>query len=318
MRVRKESVVGGLVGGALAATVLIVFFFFFDLARGDALATPAFLAEALLQTAADGGPGVMIAFTAAHYVAFMALGVFAAVLFELTGAPQTMLVGAAYGLFVCSLVFYAALVLTGSDILAAPGWPAVFGGNVIAGMIIVGYLRWASRDDALDAAPDEHTPATVIRHGVIAGLIGASIVAVWFLIVDSVTGRPLFTPAALGSIVLYGAEAQTVVISTWTVLGYSLVHAAGFVLFGIIINALVTEAERFPPFVFGLIVLFVVFETFSILLIAMLGNWLMAELAWWSLLAGNLFAAVGIGLYMWRVHPKLRRELSDDALWASS
>jgi len=311
-------VVRGLVGGALAATALIVFFFFFDLARGNPLATPAFLAEALLAAGGDGGPGVMVLFTVAHYVAFMALGVLAAVLFEITSAPQTMLVGAAYGLFVCSIAFYAALVLTGSDILAAPGWPAVFGGNVMAGMIIVGYMRWAAREEARDAAQDEHKPAAVIRQGVIAGLIGASIVAVWFLIVDSVAGRPLFTPAALGSVVLYGAEAQQVVISTWTVLGYSMVHAAGFVLFGVIVSALVTEAERFPPFVFGLIVLFVVFETFSILLIAMLGNWLMAELAWWSLLAGNLLAAVGIGLYMWRVHPKLRQELSDDALWANS
>lgn len=207
--------------------------------------------------------------------------------------------------------------MTGSDILAAPAWPVVFGGNVLAGMIIVGYLGWSTRrDEAVGGAAE---PAVdVIHQGVIAGLIGASIVAVWFLIVDSVAGRPLFTPAALGSVVLYGAEAQQVVISTWTVLGYSLMHAAGFVLFGIIVSALVAQAEKFPPFVFGLIVLFVVFETFSILLIAMLGNWLMAELAWWSLLVGNLLAATGIGLYMWRVHPKLRRELTDDALWAGS
>ena len=317
MTIGRESAMRGLVGGALAATALIVLFFFFDLARGEALATPTFLAGALLQSS-GGGPGMMIVFTVAHYLAFMALGVLAAVLLELTGAPRNLFVGAAFGLFVCSIAFYAALVFTGTDILAAPAWPVVFGGNVLAGMIIVGYLRWSGREDEVLGVTNEVRAQEVIQQGIVAGLIGAAVVATWFLIVDSVAGRPLFTPAALGSVVLYGAGATEVEISTGTVLGYSLIHVAGFLLFGVIVNALVTQVEKFPPFVFGLIVLFVVFETFSILLIAMLGNWLMQELAWWSLLIGNLLAAIAIGLYMWRVHPKLREELTDDALWAGS
>ena len=317
MTISREGAIRGLVGGALAATALIVLFFFFDLARGAALATPAFLAEALLQTGGEG-PGMMIVFTVTHYLAFMALGVLAAVLFDLTDAPRNLLVGAAYGLFVCSMAFYMALVLTGTDVLSAPAWPIVFGGNVIAGMIIVAYLRWSGREGGVPGVREDLKAHTVIRQGVVAGLIGAAVVAVWFLIVDSVAGRPLFTPAALGSVVLHGAGATEVEISVGTVLGYSLIHVAGFMLFGVIVSALVTQAEKFPPFIFGLIVLFVVFETFTILLIAMLGNWLMRELAWWSLLVGNILAAVAIGVYMWRVHPKLREELTDDALWSGS
>jgi hypothetical protein len=37
-----------------------------------------------------------------------------------------------------------------------------------------------------------------LREGFIAGLIGATSVAVWFLIVDLIAGRPLFTPSVLG------------------------------------------------------------------------------------------------------------------------
>jgi hypothetical protein len=34
--------------------------------------------------------------------------------------------------------------------------------------------------------------------GVIAGLIGATIVAIWFLFMDAVTRLPLYTPTVLG------------------------------------------------------------------------------------------------------------------------
>ena len=43
---------------------------------------------------------------------------------------------------------------------------------------------------------ESHNPA---REGAIAGIIGASVVALWFLMVDSIAGRPFFTPAVLGA-----------------------------------------------------------------------------------------------------------------------
>ena len=52
---------------------------------------------------------------------------------------------------------------------------------------------------------ESHSP---MREGGIAGIIGAASVALWFLIVDSIAGRPLFTPAILGASVfdLLGGE----------------------------------------------------------------------------------------------------------------
>src|SRR5204863_4981813 len=37
------------------------------------------------------------------------------------------------------------------------------------------------------------------QEGLIAGLVGAATVALWFLLVDTVQGRPLYTPTVLGS-----------------------------------------------------------------------------------------------------------------------
>ena len=37
------------------------------------------------------------------------------------------------------------------------------------------------------------------QEGMIAGLVGAAIVALWFLILDAFNGRPLYTPTVLGT-----------------------------------------------------------------------------------------------------------------------
>ncbi len=316
MKIDSKSIVSGVMAGFLAGGVLIALFFFFDLIRGQPLDTPTFLSGALLgQDTSQATSARIVLFTVMHFVAFIALGVLASVVVDATGIPCNLLAGAAYGLFGCSLLFYSALVVSGTQILDAPAWPVVFFGNVVAGSVIVGYLRWARRDPRDKRSGN--AAGGVIRDGVTAGLIGAGVVALWFLILDSVVGRPLYTPAALGSAFLYGASASdAVLVSPGTVLGYTLFHIAAFIVFGIVVSALVTQVEKFPPLVFGLIMLFVVFETFVIFMVAILGVWLMDELAWWAILVGNLLAAVSMGAYLWRAHPLLREKLRDDVLWA--
>ena len=39
----------------------------------------------------------------------------------------------------------------------------------------------------------------LLREGLIAGILGAATIAVWFLIVDSVRGQPFYTPSILGT-----------------------------------------------------------------------------------------------------------------------
>jgi hypothetical protein len=304
--------------GFLGGAVLIALFFFFDLIRGEPLATPTFLSGALLgQDTLQATSARIALFTVLHFTAFVALGVLASVVIELTGIPRNLLVGAAYGLFGCSLLFYIALVVSSARILDAPAWPIVFFGNVVSGAVIVGYLRRAARDEPTTGLVAGVLGSQVVREGIVVGLIGAGVVALWFLILDSVAGRPLFTPAALGSAFLYGASAADgVIVSPGTVLGYTLFHISAFTVFGIVVSALVTQVEKFPPLVFGLIILFVVFETFVVFMVAMLGAWLMDELAWWAILVGNLLAAVTIGAYLWRAHPLLREQMRDEVLWA--
>src|SRR5881398_1966295 len=46
--------------------------------------------------------------------------------------------------------------------------------------------------------PESRT-VSLVQEGMLAGLIGAATVALWFLIVDALAGRPLYTPTVLGS-----------------------------------------------------------------------------------------------------------------------
>lgn len=151
---------------------------------------------------------------------------------------------------------------------------------------------------------------TTLTHGIIVGLIGAAIVALWFLLLDAARGRLLFTPAALGSALFLGAEdTADVRITPGIIALYTVVHVAAFIGLGLFVAALVHAAEREPQLLLGAALLFVTMEVFVIGLIAIMAAWLLDALAWWSIGIANVLAALAMGTYLWRAHPRLRRDL---------
>jgi len=307
----------GSVAGLLAGLTLVVFYVAVDVVRGEPFATPVFLADGLLGTSTGEATAVQILlFTSVHFLAFVLLGILACLLTELTPVPKTLLVGALYGLFAHSLLLYPSLVVSGAEVVNAPGWPIVVIGNVVAGIVLMRSLRRTlGNEGPIDPFHDADA-RTMVSEGIVAGLIGAAVVAAWFFVLDLASGRLLFTPAALGPAMLYGVgAADGVIVSPGTVLGYTLYHLAAFTLLGIIVSALLAQVERFPPLIFGLFILFVVFETFVVFVAALLGAWIMQELAWWAIIVGNLLAALSMGLYFrWR-RPALGGKLSRESLW---
>lgn len=156
---------------------------------------------------------------------------------------------------------------------------------------------------------------STLSHGIIAGLIGAGTVALWFLLLDAIQGRILFTPAAFGSALFLGAsDTSQVEITAGIVALYTLVHIVAFIALGLAVAAIVHAAERQPPLLLGAVVLFFTMEVFMIGLIAIAASWLLDELAWWSIGVANVVAAIAIGTYIWRSHPQLRRDINDQDL----
>src|SRR5262245_56210044 len=104
----------------------------------------------------------------------------------------------------------------------------------------------------------------VYSEGLLAGLVGAFTIALWFLVVDVFDGHPLFTPNLLGATWFGGGEGltnpATLPISLDFVVPFTWVHLLVSLAIGLAASHLLALAERDPDFGFGVLLLFVIFE----------------------------------------------------------
>ena len=228
-------------------------------------------------------------------------------------APNT-LYGFVLGFILFDITFYVGMGRTDGNVAAALGWPEVLGGNLLAGIVVMGILRvlapvhysgwWQSL-----------TESRVIREGVIAGLLGGAVVALWFLLLDTIAGRPLYTPAALGSALFLGVpDPSQVRLEAASIIGYSVVHFATFVASGLVAAAILTQAERRPNMLLFGGMLFVVFVAFLMAALALFAEWVIGSLAWWNVALGNLLATVAMGVFLLRAHPSISMAMGQRAL----
>jgi hypothetical protein len=305
--------VRGLIAGTLGAAAMALWFLVIDAAQGAPFRTPGLLASSLFGAEEfESRPGLIALYTVVHFAALMAVGVAVTWVLQWMKAAPGILLGLVVGFILFDIVFYASMYVTGIDVVAELGWVEVLVGNIIAGMSIMGYLHVTATVRAVtwwEALADHR----IVREGLVAGVIGAVAVAGWFLVVDLIQGRPLFTPAALGSALFLGAtDLAMVEINLWTVLGYSFLHFGAFAAVGLVASVIVSEAENAPPMILGAILLFVVFEALFLGLLAVVAEFLLGPIAWWSIALGNLIAVCAMGYYLWRKHPGLREAMSAD------
>ena len=159
---------------------------------------------------------------------------------------------------------------------------------------------------------------SILREGVVAGVLGATVVALWFLVVDVIAGHPLHTPEVLGrgllgifgrarsGIVDSGGDSALAVVSI-----YTLFHYLAFIVVGIIAAAIVRAGEREPSLLAGALILFVAIEIGFYGLTALLAQThVLGSLAWYQIGIANLLAAAAMGVYLWRKHPALGQQLN--------
>jgi hypothetical protein len=159
------------------------------------------------------------------------------------------------------------------------------------------------------AVGQDASALAVYLEGIRAGLVGASVIAVWFLLVDTFAGRPFYTPTVLGAALFHGGAGieneSAVTPSLELVAGFTWVHYLVFMLIGIGAARLMALAERNPSLGFGIVLFFAVFE-FGFLLASMVfAEGILQRLAWPAVVVGNLLAAVGMGVVLWRGHRQL-------------
>ena len=185
--------------------------------------------------------------------------------------------------------------------------------------LLLAFVAWKRSPAAVQGLRHEvlEVGHPVLREAVLAGVIGATAVALWFLVVDIIAGEPLFTPATLGRAllsVLGPATAGETMLGA--VIVYTLFHYAAFVVVGLIAVVVVRTAETEPSVLAGFLILFVVFEIAFHGFVALLQHTTpLGTLAWYQVLAGNLLAATAMGTYLWKSHPALRDELRHAMDW---
>ena len=160
------------------------------------------------------------------------------------------------------------------------------------------------------ARPAPLDAAHVYQEGMVAGVLGALTIALWFLLLDTFSGRPLWTPTVLGIALFRGGAGlgapETLPVSVEMVLMFTWVHGLVFVALGGIAARLLGHVERHPGSGFGVLLFFVVFQ-FGFIVAATLGAApALRALSPWSILVANLLAAATMTVYFRRRHPRLR------------
>src|SRR5881296_3778571 len=237
----------GVVGGVLAGLVVALWFLAVDSLAGRPFHTPAALAGALTRQAI-GPPTfrLVAAYSVVHFGVFAVLGIAMAGAIAALRTPPRLLFGVLFGLVAQEIAFYGGLFLSDASRVAVVPWPHVVAANVLSGFVLMWYLHRAARDQhpfglsALRGHP-------LLTQGLITGLVGAGVVALWFFALDVAAGHPLRTPAALGAALLFGASNVAAIDMTFgLVAAYSVVHVAAFVMAGALFVAIAEQIERTP------------------------------------------------------------------------
>ena len=154
-----------------------------------------------------------------------------------------------------------------------------------------------------------HSRSKIVIDGAIAGLLGAGVVALWFLIFDAARGHIFETPVSARRRDSSWLASRGNQRDSRLMLEYSVLHFGAFIVAGIIGANLLEAAENEPTLLVSLLVFLGAFDVFFIGVVMFLGPAVMHEVTWWGIVVANL-SATGVMLYYFLSrHPALARNL---------
>ena len=147
-------------------------------------------------------------------------------------------------------------------------------------------------------------PAVFRMHGTIAGLLGATVLAAWFLVVDLLNGRALATPTFLAQALLSGGAAgetvQSVIPSLGQTFVFTIVHALVFITIGVTVAEFLRMFDLVHSKAFTIVLLFgalcLAFAAFGVIFAAVGSDRISIQHA----VLANLLAALAMAGYLAR------------------
>src|ERR1051325_1863759 len=152
--------------------------------------------------------------------------------------------------------------------------------------------------------------ARVYQEGFVAGILGALTVALWFLVIDMMHGRPFYTPTVLGTALfsrgVWPATLEALPPSFEMVAMFTWVHVLAFAGVGVVAAYLIAVAERHPSLGFGIVLLFVILEACFTVAAMIVAEPVLRALTWQAILVANLLAGAAMATYFWLRHPLMQ------------
>lgn len=150
---------------------------------------------------------------------------------------------------------------------------------------------------------------STVREGLVAGFLGAAIVAAWYFVFDLAQGRPFRTPNVLGKVFFRGdLQPGGTEIVPELVAGYTVLHLVMFALVGMGLTFLVHLATRNLGLRMGvwlgLVVAFCLFAGLTYMAHTATNE----RVPLWSVVGGTLASVVGMAWYLVRRHPGIRAD----------
>jgi len=156
---------------------------------------------------------------------------------------------------------------------------------------------------------------SVLGEGTDAGIIGGLVVAIWFLLLDTIAGHPFQTPSLLGQVVLMGNRSpDTGRIAFGAILFYTAFHFIVFILIGMGLVALVHWATGNPVVRYALLPVFLGFEVLFYGVLQVFSERTNELFPFWAVITANTLAALSMAVYLWRRHPAFRQSIHETPL----
>lgn len=151
---------------------------------------------------------------------------------------------------------------------------------------------------------DTETTGDILYDAFYGAAIGGATIALFFLVVDSFQGRPMFTPSLLGQALFEGADPASVTEMRLDMVAYfTIVHLVSFLVLGLVISYLcrVTGvAKTNLPVVTGVVFVILTVAFFAGDFLLMPGVAAVVGIPY--VLAANFLTAVAMGVFLRRAH----------------
>lgn len=140
------------------------------------------------------------------------------------------------------------------------------------------------------------TVSGATRRGVVAGIVAATTVALFFLVVDAIGGQLLRTPAFMSGL-LTGNDVAAGEVEIGTVALFTVVHYAVFIAVGVAVSRALASLGLRPMLLLGMVLGVIFFDIVFYGSLIVRGVDVLEVLGWPAFLAGNLLG--GLALMGW-------------------